>query len=191
MKIKRVFVSGSFNILHPGHLRLLRFAKTCGDHLTVAVNSDRLAANEAYIPQQLRLEVVSSNSYVDEAVLLDEPVTDLISRLKPAIVVKGKEHELRANPELAAVQEYGGILLFGSGELGFSSLDLLHQEFLDINSSTIRLPKDYMDRHNITSGRLENLVDNFGGLRVCVVGDLIVDEYITCQPISAEANGAG
>lgn len=183
LKIKRVFVSGSFNILHPGHLRLLRFAKTCGDHLTVAVNSDRLAANGAYVPEKLRLEIVGSNSYVDEAVLLDEPVTNLISRLKPEIVVKGKEHELRANPELAAVQVYGGTLLFGSGELGFSSLDLLHQEFLDINPSTIRLPKDYMDRHNITSARLENLVANCCGLRVCVVGDLIVDEYITCQPI--------
>ena len=84
-----VFVSGSFNILHPGHLRLLRFAKSCGSHLTVAVNSDRLAAHEAYVPQHLRLEVVRSNSYVDEVILLDEPVTDLISRLKPAIVVKG------------------------------------------------------------------------------------------------------
>ena len=90
-----VFVSGSFNILHPGHLRLLRFAKSCGGHLTVAVYSDRLAAHEAYVPQHLRLEVVRSNSYVDEVVLLDEPVTALISRLKPAIVVKGKEHEPR------------------------------------------------------------------------------------------------
>ena len=178
-----VFVSGSFNILHPGHLRLLRFAKSCGGHLTVAVNSDRLAASGAYVPQHLRLEVVRSNSYVDEAVLLDEPVTDLISRLKPAIVVKGKEHESRANPELAAIQEYGGALLFGSGELAFSSLDLLHQEFLNTNLSTIRLPQDFMDRHNITIERLASLVNNFGGLRVCVVGDLIVDEYITCEAV--------
>ena len=178
-----VFVSGSFNILHPGHLRLLRFAKSCGGHLTVAVNSDRLAAHEAYVPQHLRLEVVRSNSYVDEVVLLDEPVTALISRLKPAIVVKGKEHEARVNPELAAIQEYGGTLLFGSGELAFSSLDLLHQEFLDTNLSTIRLPPDFMHRHNITIARLAGLVNNFGGLRVCVVGDLIVDEYITCQAV--------
>lgn len=178
-----VFVSGSFNILHPGHLRLLRFAKSCGDHLTVGVNSDRLAANEAYVPQHLRLEVVSSNSYVDETFLLDEPVTDLISRLKPAIVVKGKEHEARANVELAAVQEYGGVLLFGSGELGFSSLDLLHQEFRDANLSAIRLPRDFMVRHNITNARLESVIHNFGTLKICVLGDLIVDEYITCQPI--------
>ena len=69
-------MSGSFNVLHPGHLRLLRFAKSCGDYLIVAVNSDRLAANEAYVRQHLRLEVISSNSYVDETLLLDEPITE-------------------------------------------------------------------------------------------------------------------
>ena len=105
----------------------------------MAVNSDRLAAHEAYVPQHLRLEVVRSNSYVDEVVLLDEPVTDLISRLKPAIVVKGKEHESRANPELAAIQEYGGALLFGSGELAFSSLDI-PTAWQVMYSSTIRSP---------------------------------------------------
>ena len=183
MKRKTVLVSGSFNVLHPGHLRLLRFAKSCGDYLIVAVNSDRLAANEAYVRQHLRLEVISSNSYVDETLLLDEPITDLIARLKPAIVVKGKEHEMRANIELFAVQEYGGKLLFGSGEHGFSSLDLLHHEFRQTNLSSIQLPKDFMARHSITKVRLENLVQVFKELKVCVVGDLIVDEYITCQAI--------
>ena len=151
--------------------------------MIVAVNSDRLAANEAYVRQHLRLEVISSNSYVDETLLLDEPITDLIARLKPAIVVKGKEHEMRANIELFAVQEYGGKLLFGSGEHGFSSLDLLHHEFRQTNLSSIQLPKDFMARHSITKVRLENLVQVFKELKVCVVGDLIVDEYITCQAI--------
>ena len=176
-------MSGSFNVLHPGHLRLLRFAKSCGDYLIVAVNSDRLAASEASVRQHLRLEVIASNSYVDETLLLNEPITDLIARLKPAIVVKGKEYETRENVELLAVQEYGGILLFGSGEHGFSSLDLLHHEFLHTNVSSIHLPKDFMARHNITKARLESCVQGFEELKVCVVGDLIVDEYITCQAI--------
>ena len=183
MKRKTVLVSGSFNVLHPGHLRLLRFAKSCGDYLIVAVNSDRLAASEASVRQHLRLEVIASNSYVDETLLLNEPITDLIARLKPAIVVKGKEYETRENVELLAVQEYGGILLFGSGEHGFSSLDLLHHEFLHTNVSSIHLPKDFMARHNITKARLESCVQGFEELKVCVVGDLIVDEYITCQAI--------
>ena len=151
--------------------------------MIVAVNSDRLAASEASVRQHLRLEVIASNSYVDETLLLNEPITDLIARLKPAIVVKGKEYETRENVELLAVQEYGGILLFGSGEHGFSSLDLLHHEFLHTNVSSIHLPKDFMARHNITKARLESCVQGFEELKVCVVGDLIVDEYITCQAI--------
>jgi len=55
MKTKTVFVSGHFNVLHPGHLRLLRFAKEYGDRLIVAVQSDRIAGNAAHVPEQLRL----------------------------------------------------------------------------------------------------------------------------------------
>ena len=76
-----VFVSGNFNVLHPGHLRLLRFAKEIGDHLVVAVESDRISGSAAHVPQHLRLEGVISNGWVDEAILVDEPVVDLIQRL--------------------------------------------------------------------------------------------------------------
>ena len=85
-----VFTSGHFNVLHPGHLRLLRFAKGIGDHLVVAVESDRIAGSAAHVPEQLRLEGVSSNSWVDEAILVDEPVFDLIQRLKPDFVVRAR-----------------------------------------------------------------------------------------------------
>ena len=84
INLKTVFVYGSFNVVHPGHLRLLRFAKECGDHLIVAVQSDRIAGNAAHVPQALRLEGVESIGWVDEAFIFDEPLTDLISRLKRA-----------------------------------------------------------------------------------------------------------
>ncbi|MCZ2207649.1 adenylyltransferase/cytidyltransferase family protein [Cylindrospermopsis raciborskii] len=111
---RTVFVSGNFNVLHPGHLRLLRFAKECGDRLIVAVQSDRLAAKGAHIPEQDRLEGIKSNSWVDEAFIIDDPVTEVLEKLKPAIVVKGKEHEAKYNPELKVLEKYGGKLLFSS-----------------------------------------------------------------------------
>ena len=76
-----VFASGHFNVLHPGHLRLLRFAKEIGDHLVVAVESDRISGSAAHVPQHLRLEGVSSNGFVDEAILVDEPVVDIIQEI--------------------------------------------------------------------------------------------------------------
>lgn len=38
--VKRVLVQGNFDVLHPGHIRLLKFARECGNHLSVAVNKD-------------------------------------------------------------------------------------------------------------------------------------------------------
>ncbi len=58
--MKTVFVSGSFNVLHPGHLRLLRFAKESGGRLIVGVQSDRIAGNAAHVHEHLRLEGLES-----------------------------------------------------------------------------------------------------------------------------------
>lgn len=183
MSNRTVFVSGNFNVLHPGHLRLLRFAKECGERLIVMVCSDRIAGSEAHVPEQLRLEGLQSNSWVDEVFLLDEPVTDVIARLRPDIVVKGKEHESRFNPELEVLDQYGGCLLFSSGETVFSSVDLLRKEFFETDLRSIELPHDYMARHSIDVARLRTLLQHFASLKVCVVGDLIIDEYITCQAL--------
>ena len=133
MSEKIVLVSGTFNVLHPGHLRFLRFARECGDLLIVAVNSDRLGGQDAHLPEKLRLEGVQSISAVDKAILVDEPISEVIARLKPDVVVKGKEHEERVNPELAALEKYGGRMVFSSGETSFSSLDLLRKEFQQSN----------------------------------------------------------
>lgn len=181
--VTTVFASGHFNVLHPGHLRLLRFAKEIGDHLVVAVESDRIAGSAAHVPQYLRLEGVSSNGFVDEAILVDEPVVDLIQRLKPDFVVKGKEHQSKINPEQAVVDSYGGKLIFSSGEVTFSSLDLLRKEFYQSTMDDISLPLEYMGRHKIGSEKLKKFIDQFSSLKICVVGDLIVDEYITCEPL--------
>lgn len=183
MSLKTIFVSGHFNILHPGHLRLLRFARECGNRLIVGVESDRIAGSAAHIPQELRLEGVQSNSWVDEVFLIEEPIADVIARLKPDIVVKGKEHELRFNPEKAVLDSYGGQLLFSSEATIFSSLDLIRKEFQEFDTHSITLPEEFLTRHGIKKNRLIQLLDNFSRLRICVLGDLIVDEYITCQPL--------
>lgn len=183
MQNKTVFVSGHFNVIHPGHLRLLRYAKEFGGRLIVAVESDRIAGDAAHVPEQLRLEGVQSNSWVDEAFIVDEPVTTVIARLRPDIVVKGKEHELRLNPELAVLEQYGGRLLFSSGETIFSSLDLIRKEFREFDPRSISLPHEYLIRHGIEPAKLNDLLQHFSRLKVCVVGDLIIDEYITCQPL--------
>jgi len=181
--ITTVLVSGKFNVIHPGHLRLFRFARESGDHFIVAVESDRIAGTDAHVSEQLRLEGVSSNTWLDEAIIMDEPIADLIKNRRPDIVVKGKEFQERNNLEKEAVESYGARLLFGSGESIFSSLFLLRKEFYESNLNDIRLPQEFMDRHDINNHKLLSIVNGFSSLKVCVVGDLIIDEYITCEPL--------
>jgi len=176
-----VFVSGNFNIVHPGHLRLLQFAASCGDFLIVGVNNQPSVS--LTIPSQMRLEGVKAISLVNYAFLLEGRPENFIEMLRPQIVVKGKEFEGRKNPEKSIIESYGGKLIFGSGEVRFSSLDLLKREYLETNFSNIKKPTDYPERHGFTVPMLKEQIAKFNGMRVVVLGDLIVDEYIDCDPL--------
>ncbi|HEX5125907.1 MAG TPA: PfkB family carbohydrate kinase, partial [Rhodocyclaceae bacterium] len=176
-----VFVWGNFNIVHPGHLRLLNFAAECGDLLVVGVVDDSSAG--ALVPEQLRLESVKAIGTVDYSFLLRVPPEEFIGQLKPDVVVKGKEHEQRFNSEQSVVESYGGKLLFSSGDVRFSSLDLLQRELDEPNRSVIKKPDDFPRRHGFDFAKLAAYVHKFSTLRVVVVGDLIIDEYITCDPL--------
>ena len=178
-----VFISGSFNVLHPGHLRLLRFAKEFGDRLVVAVYSDTIAGNGAHVHEQLRLEGIQSNSWVDETFLMTESISEVLLRIRPDVVVKGKEFELKYNPEQKILEQYGGRLIFSSGEMIFSSVDLIRKEFLQTTANLISIPQDFLVRHDLSISSLRNMVKNFSKLKVCVIGDLIIDEYIACQSL--------
>ena len=179
---KIVFVSGNFNVVHPGHLRLFNFAKDCGDFLAVGVVEDG-NGNKIHVPEDLRLEAVQSISVVDHAFILRAPPEQFVAMLKPAVVVKGKDRESGDNPEREVVESYGGKLFFGSGEVRFSSLDLLQKELLETNFSAIRKPDDYPARHGFSVKGLATVVKKFADLKVVVMGDLIVDEYINCEPL--------
>ena len=179
---RSVFVSGTFNIVHPGHLRLLRFAAECGDYLVVGVLSEKLSSN-AQLSQTTRLEGVKAISWVDHAFLLHDPPEDFIAALRPTVVVKGREHENTENPELAAVRAYGGQLLFGSGDTTFSSLELLRNETELVNHSSIIRPKEFIERHGLSIASLSSVLDEMRSLKVCVIGDTIVDDYVQCDPL--------
>jgi rfaE bifunctional protein kinase chain/domain len=181
--MKTVFVSGVFNVLHPGHLRLFKFAKEMADHLVVQVIGDKAAASSAKVSEILRLDGVKSISFVNDAYISNDTVSNEIRRLKPNYVVKGKEHELGVNPELNALREYGGKLIFSSGETTFSSYELHLHEGEDENLRSIKLHEDFLRRHEISRESLIKLIHKFRDLTICVVGDSILDEYITCQPL--------
>ena len=175
------FVSGNFNVVHPGHLRLLKFAADCGDYLVVGVNSGEAAG--VVVSEDLRLEGVSAIGIVNFAFLLRDPPEQFIAKLRPPVVVKGKEHERTQNAEAFVVESYGGNLLFSSGEATFSSIDLIQREFHERSVPLLSKPVDFPSRHAFAESSLKPLLRKFSTLRVLVIGDLIVDEYIACDPV--------
>jgi len=182
MKTSKIaFVSGNFNILHPGHLRLFKFAKEFGLKLVVAVYSDQYLGASTILPEKLRLDAVASNKLVDECFLISENVNNIIKKLKPQIVVKGKEYEFQDNEESKILKTYGGELVFSSGEV-FSSSDLILNEIFNKKIIT-PIPKEYLQRHSLDSKKIKKTVLKFSKLKVMVLGDLIIDEYITCDPL--------
>ena len=178
---KIVMVSGNFNIVHPGHLRLLYFAKGCGGKLIVALffnNANTFVDFEDRKAALLALDTVDSVIGVDE-----DSIRETILDLQPAIVVKGKEHEVANNFEKDLLDSYGGKLIFASGEIQFSSKDLLRKEMFDDNYFRIFGSNYFQKKHDVRIPELIDLIKEFNTARVLVIGDIILDEYVYCDPL--------
>ena len=78
MKYKKVIITGKFNIIHPGHLRILEFAKNISEKLIVGVLSDKLARDDAFIKDKIRLLNIKSIKLIDEAHLIRNSIEHFI-----------------------------------------------------------------------------------------------------------------
>lgn len=179
-KMITVLVTGRFNVLHTGHIRLLRYAKEVGTKLIVGVEGDDYIGSGNYIPENLRLEGVSNLSMVDKAFIFNEKIESILKKIKPDVVVKGKEHENNFNVEEKILNEIGSKLLFSSGEMFFSISNTLEKNKKIFN---LIKPKNFLKRHSIVNENLEKILRKFNQLKICVIGDTIVDEYVMCEPL--------
>jgi D-glycero-beta-D-manno-heptose 1-phosphate adenylyltransferase len=126
-----VFTNGVFDLLHPGHIRYLRNARSLGDALIVGINSDRsVRSNKGpdrpIIPEIERVEVLESLRSVDATVVFDEPTPqELIEALQPDILVKGADWAEDAIVGRDIVQERGGRVVRAQLEPGYSTTQII------------------------------------------------------------------
>jgi rfaE bifunctional protein nucleotidyltransferase chain/domain len=97
--MKRVWVNGTFDVLHPGHIKLLEFAKSQGTYLAVGLDTDeRITQNKGegrpIHTLEHRVFAISSIKYVDEVFTFgtDDELRDLMSAYKPDIHVIGSDY---------------------------------------------------------------------------------------------------
>jgi rfaE bifunctional protein nucleotidyltransferase chain/domain len=126
-----VWTNGVFDLLHPGHLALLEFARSQGDVLVVGLNSDRSTATlkgpqRPVVSELDRARLVAALRPVDYVVVFDEldPVASL-RRLRPHVHVKDEEYAGRALPEGEVLAEIGIEMAFCPRLAGRSSTDLI------------------------------------------------------------------
>ena len=166
-------------MIHTGHMRLFRFAQDLGGELIVGLDVTGLGTEE----KNWRRGILENLEYVAEVVEFSGEVVSLISKIRPNIVLKGQEFKGKLNIEESALSEYGGKLVFTAGSNFFTETDLIQESSPDSLIPRIQIPKDFSSRNNISTQELDKIVKGFKSLKVCVIGDLIIDEYINCHPL--------
>jgi len=186
---KIVMVHGVFDIVHPGHIRHLEYAKSKGDILIASLTIDKhIAKGEGrpYIPQELRAKNLSVLEMVDY-VIIDENSTPIenIKRIKPDYFIKGFEYN-NNNPktieEEKTISSYGGEILFSPGDIVYSSTQLLniHKPKISIDKLLV-----LMNSENITFSNILDVIHNFKDIKVHVIGDTIIDKYNYCSMLGS------
>jgi D-glycero-beta-D-manno-heptose 1-phosphate adenylyltransferase len=130
-----VWTNGCFDLLHVGHARSLRDAKSLGDVLIVGVNSDSSVRNikgtaRPVVPESDRAELVAALACVDFVTIFDDPTpVRALSLLRPEVHCKGAEYAdgRRPVPERDTVVAYGGQIRFLPIHPGRSTTDLIER----------------------------------------------------------------
>lgn len=144
-----VFTNGCFDLLHVGHIRYLKYAKSLGKSLVIGLNSDQSVQKlkptspgfpaRPIIPQEQRAEILASLAAVDGVVIFTEiTATQLIEALKPEIYVKGGDYSLSTLPEAPTVQAYGGKIKLVKVEIPTSTTAIIQRILAASNSVPIQ-----------------------------------------------------
>jgi rfaE bifunctional protein kinase chain/domain len=182
-KRKVIMCHGVFDVVHPGHLRHLLYAKSKANVLIASLTADQHISKGRYrphVPQDLRAINLAAFEMVDYVIIDAEP-TPLknLALIKPDIFAKGYEYQasglpLKTQEELDVIRSYGGDIIFTPGDYVFSSSQLI-----EAAPPLLRVEKlmTLMESANLTFDKLRHVLDSLGGQRVHVVGDTIVDTF--------------
>ena len=125
--------NGCFDVLHVGHVRLLREAVGAADLLVVALNTDasvrrNKGEGRPHVPLVERMEVMAALAGVAFVTSFDEPTAHaLLESIRPDVHVKGTDWTADTVPERAVVESYGGRILIAGDVKTHSSTGLIEK----------------------------------------------------------------
>jgi rfaE bifunctional protein nucleotidyltransferase chain/domain len=131
---KRVaFTNGCFDLLHRGHVHVLRAASACADLLIVGVNSDQSVKQikgsaRPVLPESDRCELLGAMEMVDYVILFNEPDPySVISAIRPDVLVKGGDWNTNKIIGADLVEEAGGAVVVVPYVKGFSTTEIIER----------------------------------------------------------------
>ena len=128
---KIVFTNGCFDILHAGHIHLLREAKNLGDRLLIGLNSDQSVQNlkgpdRPFNTEDARASVLESLSIVDGVTIFQEDTPhELVKEIIPHVLVKGGDYSIENVVGADTVRASGGEVVLIPILKGYSTSDLI------------------------------------------------------------------
>ncbi len=128
-----VTTNGCFDILHVGHVRYLKKAKSFGDVLIIALNSDKSiksikGPDRPINNENDRAEILNSLYFVDYVVLFDEDSPmDLLAKIKPDVHTKGADYTVETLPEAKVIMDNGGRIEFITFVEGKSTTSIIEK----------------------------------------------------------------
>lgn len=128
-----VFTNGCFDLLHRGHVHVLRRAKAAGDLLIVGLNSDKSVKqikgpNRPVLPETDRAELIAALEMVDYVILFDEPDPyKAILALRPDVLVKGGDWRAEKIIGADIVEGHGGRVALVPYMEGFSTTEIIER----------------------------------------------------------------
>jgi cytidyltransferase-like protein len=180
---KVIMCHGVFDVVHPGHLRHLLYAKSKADILVASLTADRhidKGTHRPHIPQDLRALNLAAFEIVDFVVIDHEaePLKNILA-IQPDFFAKGYEYVGGGLPEKTqqeddAIRSYGGEMIFTPGDIVYSSSTLLDLAPPGIGTEKLL---SLMESRDITFDDLRKALAALAGKSVHVVGDTIVDSY--------------
>jgi len=188
-KQKVIMCHGTFDVVHPGHVRHLLYAKTKADILVASLTADEHIQKgnmRPYVPQDLRAINLAAMEMVDYVVIDSDPTPIRnLGVIKPDYFAKGYEYTAgqvhpKTQEEIDILNSFGGEMIFTPGDIVYSSSALIE---LAPPSIAVEKLMTLMEAENISFTDLKNTINAMKGIKVHVVGDTIVDSYTYCSMI--------
>jgi rfaE bifunctional protein nucleotidyltransferase chain/domain len=188
-KKKVIMCHGTFDVVHPGHVRHLLYAKTKAEVLIASLTADDhiMKGNlRPYVPEDLRAINLAALEMVDYVIIDREP-TPLrnLALIQPDFFAKGYEYTAgsvhpKTQEEVKVLESYGGEIIFTPGDIVYSSSALIELAPPSIMVEKLMI---LMQGENVTFKDLRQALNEFQGVRAHVVGETIVDSYTYCSMI--------